>query len=177
MDEIELATELPNYRILQLSKIIKGGEGTTLLLSQGIGNFHGRNFMDSAKWFLLAWRQFSEYLLECQYVQFPSSSKPYRNAISWDICTLRTYQEICIYSLHDAAMAFFLSREYQVGTTITYNSKWPKTAEEAQKNRVPIPCRTSVKDLISVIDLFGELLDKAKIVKDTTNIIAYICIL
>jgi len=73
IDEIKLATELPDYRTLRLSKTIKDDEGTTSLLSQGIGHFQDRNFMDSAELLLLAWRQFSEYLLEYQYAQFPAS--------------------------------------------------------------------------------------------------------
>jgi hypothetical protein len=179
VDEIKLATELPDYRTLQLSKTIKDDEGTTLLLSQGIGHFHDRNFMDSAKWFLLAWRQFSEYLLECQYARFPASNKSYyRSAIFWDINTLRIYQKICIYSLHDAAIAFFLSSgEYQVSTSITCDSKWPKTAEEVKINGKPIRCGNSVKDLITIIDLFGELLGEAKTAKDAANIIAHVCML
>ncbi len=101
IDEIKLATA--NYRTLRLSKTIKDDEGTTSLLSQGIGHFHDRNFMDSAKLLLLAWRQFPEYLLECQHARFPASNKSYyRSAIFWDISILRIYQEIYIYSLHDA---------------------------------------------------------------------------
>ncbi|KAF4632181.1 hypothetical protein G7Y89_g5950 [Cudoniella acicularis] len=163
VDEIKLATESLDYRKLQLSKIIEDNEGTTLLLSQGIGAFHDRKFMDSAEWFLRSWRQFSDSLIGYQYVRFPTTTEKsyYRSAIAWDIVTLRTYQDVCIYALHDAAMAYFLSLEEH---TIRGTSSWPETGVQVMRkspimqNREPIPIGTPVKNIVRITDPLGELL-------------------
>jgi hypothetical protein len=75
-------------------------------------------------------------------------------------------------------MAFFLSfGKYQVSTSIICDSKWLKTAKKVKINKKPIYCGNLIKDLIRIIDLFGELLGKAKMAKDAANIIAHICML
>jgi hypothetical protein len=182
VDEIKLATESLDYRKLQLSKIIEDNEGTTLLLSQGIGAFHDRKFMDSAEWFLRSWRQFSDSLIGYQYVRFPTTTEKsyYRSAIAWDIVTLRTYQDVCIYALHDAAMAYFLSLEEH---TIRGTSSWPETGVQVMRkspimqNREPIPIGTPVKNIVRITDPLGELLSSVSTTKDASNVIAHVCML
>jgi hypothetical protein len=54
IDEIKLATELLDYRTMQLTKTIEDNKGTALLLSQGMRTFHDDKFTDSADGFLEA---------------------------------------------------------------------------------------------------------------------------